>query len=203
MRKLRLFLLVAAILAICSSVVFAANGSPISRFGSVTWLRTMYGKADYIIDSAKFFKLDALDYLDLKNDDSRWTEPVFYEYSITAVSLAPINIDVGAWSIREAECHEALGALDDAISVLRGNGDFDYMFDSASYGYLQDIANHLPSMTSLLDKISAELCGPPETRNYELVRDWAKSLYGHADYVRGRVLKFASYNGLKINYIQN
>jgi len=203
MRKLHLFLLVAAILAVCSSTAFAANGSPISRFGSVKWLRTMYGKADYIIDSAKFFKLDALDYLDLKNDDSKWTDPVFYESSITAVSLAPINIDVGAWSVREAECHAAIGALDGAIGVLRGNGDFNYMFDSASYGYLQDIGNHLPSMTKLLDSISAELCGPPETRNYELVRDWAKQLYGHADYVKGRVSKFASHNGLKINYIQN
>ncbi len=222
MRKLILTLAILVGLIVMSSAAFAGRtgeGDPISRFGAIKWLRTMYAKADYIADSANFYVLDARDFLELKNDQCIWADPILLASQVTLVSLDPITVDVGAWTIREAECHEALGAIEVAVETLLGHGDYDYMFDWKSRVYLTGqwhqptkyangyhetgILDYIPKMTERLTWITNAVQKPSGSRNYELIRDWARKVKDDAEKIKSLIKAFARHNKLKLFTTQN
>jgi hypothetical protein len=222
MRKLFLVFAILLGLLALSSTAFAGKtgeGDPISRFGAIKWLRTMYAKADYIAESANFYVLDARDFLELKNDQSIWATPILLASQTTLVSLDPITVDVGAWTIREAECHEAIGAIRDGANTLLGKGGYDYMFDWKSRVYLtgqwheptkytnghqeKGILSYLPKMTERLNWITNAVQKPSGSRNYELIRDWARKVKDDAEKIKSLIKSFAYHNKLKLFRTQN
>ena len=202
MKKLLALPLMLAMLFLMCSVAQAGapgEGDPTSRFGSVKWLRTMYAKADFVYECSNFYYLDSRDYLRLKNNLNRWSHPIEVALTTGLGSPVPITIDIKAWTIREAECHEALSALKECVSALESA---PYMFDSTSYGYLSSISSKLPAIEARMSYITDEVNDDPDNRNFELIRDWAESAKTHAYGVKRLIEKFAYRNKVKVHSLQ-